>query len=149
MNKVKIEFVKKAQDALVPELTTAGSYALKVLKGEMHRNADNTGLLVYGCGIAVTIPEGYVGVIYPDVSIAGTSIMFAESVKILPAGESLLDIAFKFTSGTALATAYEKDKIYGQLFIVPVVVPEVDVLEYVEQTEPITAAKVQVNTQEI
>lgn len=81
----------------------------------------------YGTGIAMEIPPGYVGLIYPRSSISNTDLTLANSVGVIDAGYTG-EIKLRFNSPTALLSNYYKvgDKI-GQLVIIPL--PEISFRE--------------------
>lgn len=79
----------------------------------------------YGTGIAVEIPEGFVGLIYPRSSISGKSQILANSVGVIDSGYRG-EIKFRFKTLNNLHTYHVGDKI-GQLMIVPY--PKVIMLE--------------------
>jgi dUTP pyrophosphatase len=82
-----------------------------------------TGLITYRTGIAVEIPEGYVGLIFPRSSIRKTSLMLSNSVGVIDSGYRG-EIIFSFREVDELGdNNYNKkyhvgDRI-GQLVIIP------------------------------
>ena len=47
---------------------------------------DNDGNVVYGCGLAFEIPEGYMGLVFPRSSNAEKSLLLSNSVGVIDAG---------------------------------------------------------------
>jgi dUTP pyrophosphatase len=72
----------------------------------------------YGTGLAIEIPEGYVGLIYPRSSISKYGLMLANSVGVIDSGyRGEIILRFKKTCG--LAKSYNIDDKIGQLVIIP------------------------------
>ena len=47
---------------------------------------DNDGNVVYGCGLAFEIPDGYMGLVFPRSSNAKKSLLLSNSVGVIDAG---------------------------------------------------------------
>lgn len=88
----------------------------------------------YPTGIALEVPEGHVGLMFPRSSICHTDLRLTNSVGVIDAGYRG-EIKFRFkTSGSShwfeVHNRYEKlDKI-GQLIIIPI--PEIELEEATE-----------------
>lgn len=90
----------------------------------------------YPTGIALEIPEGFVGLIFPRSSISNTDFRLTNSVGVIDAGYRG-EIKFRFkTSGNGkyseIQNRYEKGDKIGQLIILPF--PKVELLELDELT---------------
>ena len=81
---------------------------------------DRCGNHVYGTGVAMEIPEGHVGLVFPRSSIARTQLFLTNSVGIIDSGYRG-EIMFKFK--TALQTVplptYNVGERIGQIIIIP------------------------------
>lgn len=85
--------------------------------------------IVYGTGIAVEIPTGYVGLVFPRSSIASTDIMLSNSVGVIDSGYRG-EVMAKFKRVTGEFNTYKVGDRIAQLIIIPY--PEV-VFEEVEE----------------
>lgn len=85
------------------------------------------GLVCYGTGIAVEIPQGYVGLVFPRSSIANTHLALSNSVGVIDSGYRG-EIKAKFRKGGT--RGYNVGDRIAQLIIMPY--PEV-VFEEVEE----------------
>ncbi len=93
-----------------------------------HEKINTDNYVEYGTGIAVNIPEGYVGLIFPRSSISKRRISLANSVGVIDAGyQGEVKVRFYYNF---LGKFYEKGDRIAQLVIMPI--PEVGLME-VEQ----------------
>lgn len=89
----------------------------------------------YGTGIAVRVPDGYVGLCFMRSSVREMDLMLANAVGVIDAGY-IGEIVFSYR-----ATMQESPRIYsrgdkvGQLVIVPI--PEIELIEFdmLDETE--------------
>lgn len=70
------------------------------------KDYDDYGNVVYGTGVAVEIPEGYVGLVFPRSSSANTCLILSNCVGVIDAGYRG-EITCKFTSKLKMVS-YEK-----------------------------------------
>lgn len=78
---------------------------------------DDHGNVVYGTGVAVEIPEGYVGLVFPRSSSANTCLILSNCVGVIDAGYRG-EITCKFTSKhkmTYYASFWERLKFFFTL----------------------------------
>lgn len=121
---MKVRFKKLTPDAVIPTKAHPSDAGFDlVATSEEFKD----GVYVYGTGIAMEIPEGYVGLVFPRSSIAKKDLFLSNSVGVIDShyrGE----VMFKFRM--ARAAEYVKDPIYsvgdriGQIIIVPF--PEIE-----------------------
>lgn len=81
---MKIKIKKLCDSAVIPQYahpTDAGMDLVAVSK-----SFDDDGNTVYGTGIAVEIPEGYVGLIFPRSSISKKDLLLTNSVGVIDSG---------------------------------------------------------------
>ena len=106
---------------------------------------DNDGNVVYGSGVAMEIPQGYVGLVFPRSSNAKKDLILSNSVGVIDSGYRG-EISFKFkqtpqefadASGTFVTYQYTKDyglgERIGQIIIMPY--PEIEFVEVEELHE--------------
>ena len=99
---------------ITPELNESGQY-----------------LFVYHSGIAVEIPEGYVGLLFQRSSVANKSIMMTNCVGVIDSGYRG-EIIAKFKATTDVVPAIYK---VGEKFAQLVIVPIANITEIKEVTE--------------
>jgi dUTP pyrophosphatase len=93
------------------------------------------GMLHYGTGIAVEIPQGYVGLVFPRSSIANTHLTLSNSVGVIDSGYRG-EIKAKFRKGGT--RGYNVGDRIAQLIIIPypeVVFEEADELSESDRGE--------------
>lgn len=80
---VKVKFKKVAEGAVAP-MRVHSSDAGWDLTAAWRR--EEGGLMVYGLGVAVEIPEGYVGLVFPRSSIARVDLALSNCVGVIDSG---------------------------------------------------------------
>jgi len=94
---MKVNIKKLHKNAVIPMYGTEGSAAVDLVaisKNIVEKN--EYGYIEYGTGLAIEIPEGYVGKIYPRSSIRNTGMFFRNSVGIIDSdyrGEIMVSFA--------------------------------------------------------
>ena len=88
------------------------------------------GMLHYGTGVAVEIPEGYVGLVFPRSNIANTHLTLSNSVGVIDSGFRG-EIKAKFRKGGT--RGYNVGDRIAQLIIIPY--PEVTFVEVDELSD--------------
>ena len=90
-------------------------------------------ILVYHSGIAVDIPEGYVGLLFPRSSVAKKSLSLTNSVGVIDSGYHG-EVMAKFKSTTDVVPAiYKPGERFAQLVFVKL--PEIEIEEVAELGE--------------
>lgn len=80
------------------------------------RKYDVHGNAVYGTGVAMEIPEGYVGLVFPRSSIANTDLLLSNAVGVIDSGYRG-EIMAKFK--VLHSNAYEAGDRIAQIIIMP------------------------------
>lgn len=78
-----VKIKKLHNDAIIPKYAKNGDAGLD-LTAINYKHFD--GCFIYGTGLAVEIPKGHVGLIYPRSSIAGTALYLTNSVGVIDSG---------------------------------------------------------------
>lgn len=81
---LKIRFVKMSPAAVAPTRAHESDAGFDLTAVSL--GIDEHGNLVYGTGLAVEIPAGYVGLIFPRSSIANKSLYLTNSVGVIDSG---------------------------------------------------------------
>lgn len=130
---MKIRFKKLDENAVMPtkaHATDAG-YDLTAVSCFVDKN----GVYVYGTGIAVEIPEGYVGLVFPRSSIADYNLVLSNCVGVIDSGyrgeimakfrQSVVHISKRGRAEIEIRpNAYQCGQRIAQLIILPV--PEIE-----------------------
>lgn len=81
---MKIKFIKKNDQAVIPQFATEGDAGLDLTATS--KSEDMYGNIVYGTGLAMEIPKGYVGLLFPRSSVSKTDLSLANSVGVVDSG---------------------------------------------------------------
>lgn len=141
---MKLNIKKLCQDAVVPMYAHPTDAGLDLTA--VSKSYDENGNVVYGTGLAVEIPEGHVGLLFPRSSNAKRSLLLSNSVGVIDSGYRG-EILFKFrkTYVSELGRVFhDRDAEYqvgdriGQLIVIryePLECAEVDTLSDSERGE--------------
>jgi len=131
MKKVKIKRLHK--DAVIPSYSRQGDAGMDlVATSKFYDDFDN---ICYGTGLAIEIPEGYVGLLFPRSSISKTDLTLRNSVGIIDSGYRG-EITFKFNNILmSSCEPYNVKKRIGQLIIMPYPTIEFEEVEELSTTE--------------
>jgi dUTP pyrophosphatase len=110
---LNIKIKKLHKDAVIPTKAHATDAGCDLYATSCHY--DN-GLIIYGTGIAVEIPEGYVGLVFPRSSIANTHLTLSNSVGVIDSGYRG-EVMAKFRKGGT--RGYNVGDRIAQLIILP------------------------------
>lgn len=113
MSKLTVNIKKLNNDAVIPSYAKHGDAGMDLTATSVE--ADEHGNVVYGTGIAIEIPSGYVGLLFPRSSNAKKDLILSNSVGVIDSGyrgEILMKfkegINAKKIIGTILSTLYKK-----------------------------------------
>lgn len=110
---LNIKIKKLHKDAVIPTKAHATDAGCDLYATSCHYE---NGIITYGTGIAVEIPEGYVGLVFPRSSIANKDIILSNSVGVIDSGYRG-EIMAKFRKGGS--NAYCIGERIAQLIIMP------------------------------
>jgi len=119
--KMKVNIMKLHPDAVIPSYAKNGDAALDLHATERGK-ADKYGNMVYKTGLAMEIPDGYVGLVYPRSSISKTKQMLRNHVGVIDSGyrgEIILKFGWFNQAATPDSTIYDAGDRIAQLMIVP------------------------------
>ena len=142
---MKVRFKKLVENAIIPSYAKKGDAGMDLTAVGI--NYDNVEFIEYGTGLAVEIPEGYVGLIFPRSSVSKKSLLQANSVGVIDSGyRGEIKVRFKRVYGDMLlqpagsefkhVVQYTEQKFFetgeriAQLIIIPY--PEIEVEEALE-----------------
>ena len=121
-----IKFIKNDLEVINESKSDAGAKIPKYAKrGDagmdlyaVSQSFDKHNNYVYGTGLAMEIPEGYVGLLFPRSSISKTAHSLRNAVGVIDSGYRG-EIIFKFDINTNNSPVYEVGERIGQIIIMP------------------------------
>lgn len=111
-----LKFKKLNDKAIIPTIANKGDAGmdLTAISISITDNGDY-GYMEYSTGLAVEIPKGYCGLLFPRSSISNTGLILANSVGLIDSGyRGEIKLRFKYIAGTKY---YDVGDRVGQLVI--------------------------------
>lgn len=150
---IKVKFKKLNDNAVIPSYAKLGDAGLD-LTAVSKSYSKEYGYTEYGTGLAIQIPKGYVGLLFPRSSISKTFLTLANSVGVLDSGYRG-EITFRFFQNTEMViehleeeevllprplgnshnTTYKIGDRIGQLLIIPYPQIELEEVDELDQSE--------------
>ena len=131
---MKVKIKKLYKDSVLPTKAHATDAGYDLYAYSWMR--DFYGNLWYSTGIAMEIPEGYVGLVFPRSSISKKELLLTNSVGVIDSGYRG-DISFKFVDAPKVGgepeKEYKKGDRIGQIIIMPY--PEIEFVEVDELSD--------------
>lgn len=118
---MRVKFKKLHESAVIPTQARQGDAGadLTAVRAKVSWGPEHTSFSVeYWTGLAVEIPEGYVGLTFPRSSISGKDLSLANSVGVIDSGYRG-EISFRFKSLGDGFKMYQVGDRVGQLVIIP------------------------------
>jgi len=112
MMKVKVK--KLNADAVIPRYAKMGDAGMDLTAVWMNQQME---IITYGTGLAVEIPEGHVGLLFPRSSIYKTGMFLTNAVGVIDSGyRGEVMMKFEMTDSRKM---YQVGDRIGQLLIMP------------------------------
>ena len=127
---MKVKIKRLHPDAVIPKYAKAGDAGLDLTAVEMSKEWN---IVTYKTGLAIEIPEGHVGLLFPRSSVYKTSMVLSNCVGVIDSGYRG-EIMLKFRS-TESNKAYEVGDRVGQLIIMPYPQVEFEEVENLSSTD--------------
>lgn len=128
---MKVHFKKLVQEAQTPKFGKPGDAGADLVATTMSNHDDH---LVYGVGLAVEIPEGMVGLVFPRSSIRQTDLFMANSVGVIDSGyRGEIMVTFNIKKGAT--RWYQVGDRIAQLVIMPVPLVKYTEVDELSETE--------------
>jgi dUTP pyrophosphatase len=129
---MQVRVKKLHEDAVIPAYGKPGDAGLDLTATSIAK--DSFGNVVYGTGLAIEIPIGYVGLIFPRSSNSKTDLYLTNHVGVVDSGYRG-EIMFKFRANPSLINAviYQVGDRVGQLIIIPY--PQIELTESAELSD--------------
>ena len=113
---MKIKVMKLDAGAKIPKYAKPGDAGMDLYA--VSECFDEHGNYVYGTGLAMEIPEGYVGLIFPRSSISKTAHSLRNAVGVIDSGYRG-EIIMKFDINTHNSPVYKVGERVAQIIILP------------------------------
>ena len=126
-NNLQVKVRKMHPRAVLPTYAKEGDAAMDMYAAEVMKN--KYGNYVYLTGVALEIPPGFVGLLFPRSSVSKTSMSLANSVGVVDSGYRG-EIMFKYRHINNLNPFYKTGERVGQLMIIPY--PKIELIEVEE-----------------
>ena len=127
MNNLKIKFKKMHPNAIMPTYAKQGDAAMDLYAVEVQK--DKWGNYVYLTGVALEIPPGHVGLLFPRSSVSRTCLSLANSVGVVDSGYRG-EIMLKYRNASEANSFYKSGDRVGQLIVLPY--PQIELIEVEE-----------------
>jgi dUTP pyrophosphatase len=123
---MQVKIKKLHVDAVIPAYSKPGDAGMDLTA--VSATQDQYGNVVYGIGLAIEIPEGYVGLLFPRSSNSKTDLYLTNHVGVVDSGYRG-EIMFKFRpiNGLLNAKVFQVGERVGQLLIIPY--PQIELVE--------------------
>lgn len=131
---MQVRVKKLNPEATLPTYAKKGDAAMDLTAISKTKPAQFTdGSIVYGTGLAIEIPEGYVGLLFPRSSISRYGLMLTNSVGVIDSSfRGEIQLKFK-PVGNYSPLEYGVGERIGQLIIMPY--PQIELTEVKELSE--------------
>jgi dUTP pyrophosphatase len=131
---MNIKIKKLHENSVIPKYAKPGDAGLDLTAVSITINDNKThGYIEYDSGLAIEIPEGYVGFIYPRSSISNTGLILSNSVGVIDSGyRGSIKCRFKAIPNTDV---YNLGDRFAQLIIMPYPSITFEEVEKLSETE--------------
>ena len=129
---LRVNIKKLHQNAVIPTYAKPGDAGMDLIA--ISKQYDEFDNVVYGTGIAIEIPENYVGLIYPRSSICKKDLYLTNHVGVIDSGyRGEIMFKFKTTKKMYPINIYEIGDRIGQIVIMPY--PQIAFMEVEDLTD--------------
>jgi len=132
---MKVNFKKLVAEAQKPKFGKPGDAGADLVATSIKWRGDAQ--IVYGTGLAVEIPEGMVGLVFPRSSVRDKNLSMANSVGVIDSGyRGEIMVTFNVTEGNGLdfTAKYAVGDRIAQLVIMPVPLIQYTEVEELSET---------------
>ena len=135
---MKIHFKKLVQTAQKPKFGKPGDAGADLVATSVDFSRKNQ--VVYGTGLAVEIPEGMVGLVFPRSSVRNYDLSMANSVGVIDSGyRGEIMVTFNLKKSLEEAEIYVLGDRIAQLVIMPVPLAQYVEVDELSETQRGTA----------
>lgn len=131
---LKVRIKKLDEKAVMPTYALEGDACLDITAISLRK--DDKDNFIYGTGLAIEIPKGYVGLIFPRSSNRKTFVYLTNHVGVIDSGyRGEIEITFKSRDYNQVDRPYNIGDKVAQLMIIPY--PKVELVESDELSETV------------
>ena len=131
---MKIHFKKLVQTAQKPKFGKPGDAGADLVATSVDFSRKNQ--VVYGTGLAVEIPEGMVGLVFPRSSVRNYDLSMANSVGVIDSGyRGEIMVTFNVLNLHTVENSYQVGDRIAQLIIMPVPLAKYVEVEELSETQ--------------
>ncbi len=134
---MKVRFKKLSLKAVTPSYALPGDAGLDLTAIQYTVDPEHN-FINYYTGLAVEIPQGYVGLLFPRSSVSKTDLSLANSVGVIDSGyrgEIIFRYKFKRNEHFASMRRFKEGDRVGQLLIIPYPTIELEEVTELSSTE--------------
>ena len=132
MATIRCNFKRLTDNAVIPKYSKVGDAGLDLTATSMSINKELR-QITYGTGIAIEIPKGFVGLVFPRSSIRNTVLSLTNSVGVIDSGyRGEIMATFKYPNSPD-SDIYQVGERIVQLMVVPY--PIIELIEVNELTD--------------
>jgi dUTP pyrophosphatase len=114
---MKVRIKKLNENAVIPSYAKDGDAGMDLVATSIISNTSTQ--ITYGIGLALEIPNGFVGLVFPRSSVRKTRLMLSNCVGVIDSGyRGELQATFRKHKGVA-STKYEVGDRIAQIMIIP------------------------------
>ncbi len=129
---MEVKIKKLVEGAITPKYAKDGDAGMDLTATSKWYDDDNN--VCYGTGLAMEIPKGYVGLVFPRSSNARQDLILSNSVGVIDSGyRGEITFKFKLIEDRHLAKDYNVGDRVGQIIILPY--PSIEFVEVDELSE--------------
>lgn len=132
---MKVKVMKLDAGAKIPKYARHGDAGMDLYAAS--QTFDDHGNYVYGTGLAMEIPEGYVGLIFPRSSISKTAHSLRNAVGVIDSGYRG-EVMLKFDINIQNSPVYKVGDRIAQIMIMPY--PQIEFEEAFELSKTVRGA---------
>jgi dUTP pyrophosphatase len=131
---MEVKIKKLVKTAITPKYAKDGDAGMDLTATSKWYDDDNN--VCYGTGIAMEIPKGYVGLVFPRSSNAKQDLILSNSVGVIDSGyRGEIKFKFKLVEDRHLAKDYNIGDRVGQIIIMPYPIIEFVEVDELSETE--------------
>lgn len=136
--KIKVDNLpENAVEVKLPTRAHSTDAGIDLFCTHVTQEVDNSGkiVLVYHTGLAVEIPEGFVGLLFMKSSVSNRSVRLTNAVGVIDAGYRGELIGKFKTTTDAVPTIYANGEAFAQLVMVPCVLGDITIVDELGESE--------------
>lgn len=130
---MKLKIKKLNESVIIPSYANPGDAGLDLVATEVLEESMHS--VKYGTGIAIEIPEGHVGLLFPRSSVSKTNLSLANSVGVIDSGYRGQIMCVFNKQNIPWASSYKVGDKIAQLVIVACPKVEIEEVEQLSDTQ--------------